>query len=204
MVSIGCRAWSMNALPVQRRSSQLSAFSPVPDPTTNLTPQRRRQPKVPFTIHITKDFDQMSQVAAQLVEASIAHRLAEADSFVLGLATGSSPTGVYKHLAEAFKLEAQVGCTRVTTFNLDEYVRLPGENPQQRLHPESYSFFMVSGAVRAAAPTPDSADERAVGTLVDARTRCSRPCQQGIPVRGGRQGSRGRHRPGRRGLPRVD
>lgn len=39
------RAWLMNALPVQRRSSQLSAFSPVPDPTTNLTPQRRRQPK---------------------------------------------------------------------------------------------------------------------------------------------------------------
>ena len=99
---------------------------------------------MPFTIHITKDFDQMSQVAAQLVEASIAHRLAEADSFVLGLATGSSPTGVYKHLAKAFnagRLDAQ----RVTTFNLDEYVGLPGENPQQRaLHPESYSFFMVS------------------------------------------------------------
>ena len=98
---------------------------------------------MPFTIHVTKDFDQMSQVAAQLVEASIAHRLAEADSFVLGLATGSSPTGVYKHLAKAFnagRLDAQ----RVTTFNLDEYVGLPGENPQQRaLHPESYSFFMV-------------------------------------------------------------
>ena len=48
---------------------------------------------MPFTIHVTKDFDQMSQVAAELVEASIDHRLAEADSFVLGLATGSSPTG---------------------------------------------------------------------------------------------------------------
>ena len=30
------------------------------------------------------------------------------------------------------------------SFNLDEYIGLPGENPQQRaLHPESYSFFMI-------------------------------------------------------------
>lgn len=99
---------------------------------------------MPFTIHVTQDFDQMSQVGAELVEATVARRLAEAESFVLGLATGSSPTGMYKHLAKAFnagKLDAR----RVTTFNLDEYVGLPGENPQQRaLHPESYSFFMVS------------------------------------------------------------
>jgi 6-phosphogluconolactonase/glucosamine-6-phosphate isomerase/deaminase len=33
----------------------------------------------------------------------------------------------------------------VVSFNLDEYVGLPGENAQQRaLHPESYSYFMIA------------------------------------------------------------
>lgn len=99
---------------------------------------------MPFTIHVTRDFDQMSQLAAGLVETSMTDRLADAESFVLGLATGSSPTGLYKHLAKAFNA-GRLDARRVTTFNLDEYVGLPGENPQQRaLHPESYSFFMVS------------------------------------------------------------
>lgn len=99
---------------------------------------------MPFIIHVTSDFDQMSHVAAGLVEASIETKLADADSFTLGLATGSSPTGMYKRLAKAFN-SGQLDARRVRTFNLDEYVGLPGENAQQRaLHPESYSFFMVS------------------------------------------------------------
>lgn len=99
---------------------------------------------MPFTIHVTRDFDQLSWVAAGLAEAAMTRRLAEADGFVLGLATGSSPTGVYKHLAKAANA-GRVDARRVRTFNLDEYVGLPGENAQQRtLHPESYSFFMAA------------------------------------------------------------
>ena len=56
---------------------------------------------MPFTIHVTKDFDQMSQVAAELVEASIDHRLAEAAPFVLGFATRGSPTRGDKTLPQA-------------------------------------------------------------------------------------------------------
>lgn len=97
-----------------------------------------------FTIHVTRDFDQMSQVSAALTEAAIAERQAAAGGFVLGLATGSSPTGLYKHLAKAFNA-GRLDARRVTTFNLDEYACLPGVNAQQRaLHPESYSWFMVS------------------------------------------------------------
>jgi len=63
--------------------------------------------------------------------------------YILGLATGSSPTGLYKHLAG----EANAGefdPSKIESFNLDEYVGLPGENAQQRaLHPESYSYFMI-------------------------------------------------------------
>lgn len=97
-----------------------------------------------FTIYVTRDFDQMSKVAADIVEADILQKQAVKDEFVLGLATGNSPTGLYKHLAKAFNA-GRIDASRVRSFNLDEYVGLPGENAQQRaLHPESYSFFMIS------------------------------------------------------------
>lgn len=99
---------------------------------------------MPFRIYLTRDFDQMSKVAADLVEADIREKQAVKDEYVLGLATGNSPTGLYKHLAKAFN-EGRVDARRVRTFNLDEYVGLPGENAQQRgLHCESYSYFMVT------------------------------------------------------------
>ncbi len=96
-----------------------------------------------FQIYVTRDFDQMSQVAAGLVEADIRDKQAVKDEYVLGLATGNSPTGLYKHLAKAFNA-GRIDAGRVRSFNLDEYVGLPGENAQQRaLHCESYSFFMI-------------------------------------------------------------
>jgi glucosamine-6-phosphate deaminase len=92
---------------------------------------------------IAKDFDHMSEVAAGLVIENIRQVLDEKDSFTLGLATGNSPTGLYKHLARAAN-EGHFDSARIQSFNLDEYVGLPGENAQQRaLHPESYSFFMI-------------------------------------------------------------
>jgi len=98
---------------------------------------------VSFKILITRDFDQMSQVAAGIVEADIKEKQAVKDEYVLGLATGNSPTGLYKNLATAFNA-GSIDAARVRSFNLDEYVGLPGENAQQRcLHPESYSYFMI-------------------------------------------------------------
>lgn len=92
---------------------------------------------------VTRDFDHMSEVAAGFVQERIAQTLVERPSFVLGLATGSSPTGVYKHLAKAFN-GGQLDAARIRSFNLDEYVGLPGENAQMRaLHSESYSYFMI-------------------------------------------------------------
>jgi glucosamine-6-phosphate deaminase len=96
-----------------------------------------------FKMHITRDFDQMSRVAAGIVEADIKEKQAGKKEYVLGLATGNSPTGLYRQLAHAFN-EGRIDAGRVRSFNLDEYVGLPGENPQQRsLHPESYSYFMI-------------------------------------------------------------
>ena len=42
---------------------------------------------------------------------------------VLGLATGSTPVRAYKHMIELYRKKA-VDFSRVTTFNLDEYVNL--------------------------------------------------------------------------------
>jgi glucosamine-6-phosphate deaminase len=98
---------------------------------------------MPFKILITRDFEQMSRVAAGVVEADIKEKQAAKPEYVLGLATGNSPTGLYRYLAQAFNA-GRIDSGRVRSFNLDEYVGLPGENPQQRsLHPESYSFFMI-------------------------------------------------------------
>ncbi|MCX5917632.1 MAG: 6-phosphogluconolactonase [Deltaproteobacteria bacterium] len=98
---------------------------------------------MPITLLVTRDFDHMSAVAADVVQKNIARILAQKREFVLGLATGSSPTGLYKHLAKAAN-EGAFDSGRIRSFNLDEYVGLPGENPQQRaLHPESYSYFMI-------------------------------------------------------------
>ncbi len=98
---------------------------------------------MPFKVIVTRDFDHMSEVAAGLVVEDGNRRLASRPSYVLGLATGNSPTGLYKHLAKAANA-GRIDPSRVVSFNLDEYIGLPGENAQQRaLHRESYSFFMV-------------------------------------------------------------
>lgn len=54
---------------------------------------------------------------------------------VLGLATGSSPVGIYKNLVKAYQ-EKKVSFKDVTTFNLDEYIGL------EETHHQSYRYFM--------------------------------------------------------------
>ncbi len=99
---------------------------------------------MPLTINITRDFDQMSKVAADLVERDILEKQAVQENYVLGLATGNSPTGLYKHLAKSFN-SGRIDSGKIRTFNLDEYVGLPGADPQQRiLDRRSYAFFMIA------------------------------------------------------------
>jgi glucosamine-6-phosphate deaminase len=98
---------------------------------------------MPFKVIVTKDFNHMSEVAAQILIHDIKAKLSMKDTYVLGLATGNTPTGLYKHFAKIANT-GQFDCSKILSFNLDEYIGLPGENPQQRAtHPESYSFFMV-------------------------------------------------------------
>jgi glucosamine-6-phosphate deaminase len=71
----------------------------------------------------------------------IATVVREKPDAVLGLATGRTPLRLYQELIRLHKTEG-LNFSRVTTFNLDEYVGLPAE------HPQSYRFFMQENLFR--------------------------------------------------------
>ena len=80
---------------------------------------------------VKKSYDEISKEVAQLV----ADRVRRKPTLVLGLATGSTPIGLYKELIRLHKKEG-MDFSKVTTFNLDEYVGL------LPTHPQSYNYFM--------------------------------------------------------------
>ena len=86
---------------------------------------------------IKEDYEQVSQEAARLVAARIRRK----PNAVLGLATGSTPLGLYQELIRLCGTEG-LDFSKVTTFNLDEYVGLPPE------HEQSYHRFMWESLFR--------------------------------------------------------
>ncbi|NMB07185.1 MAG: glucosamine-6-phosphate deaminase [Tissierellia bacterium] len=82
-------------------------------------------------IVVEKNYEDLSKVAANLVREEIEKN----PKLVLGLATGSTPEGMYKELIRLHKEEG-LDFSKVTTFNLDEYVGIEEE------HPNSYHYFM--------------------------------------------------------------
>jgi glucosamine-6-phosphate deaminase len=80
---------------------------------------------------IQPTYREMSRAAALQVR-DVLNRKPNA---VLGMATGSTPLGMYQALVRMHKEEG-LDFSQVTTFNLDEYVGLPVT------HAQSYHFFM--------------------------------------------------------------
>jgi len=80
---------------------------------------------------IKETYDLMSKAAAEAVASLINSK----PNAVLGLATGSTPLGLYRELARMHKSDG-LDFSQVTTFNLDEYVGLTKD------HPQSYHYFM--------------------------------------------------------------
>lgn len=77
------------------------------------------------------NYDEVSKAATKLVESQINLK----PNCVLGLATGSTPVGMYKRLIEKCK-NGELDFSEVTTFNLDEYYPISRDNDQ------SYYYFM--------------------------------------------------------------
>ena len=87
---------------------------------------------------IVKDsIEEMSKAAARMV----AKTLNAKPNAVLGLATGSTPLGLYRELVRMHQEEG-LDFSQVTTFNLDEYVGLTVK------HPQSYHYFMHENLFR--------------------------------------------------------
>ncbi len=80
---------------------------------------------------VKSNYEEMSEEAAKIV----AELVREKGDCVLGLATGSTPVGLYHQLVRMHKEEG-LDFSKVKTFNLDEYY---GISPQ---HPQSYRYFM--------------------------------------------------------------
>jgi glucosamine-6-phosphate deaminase len=78
-----------------------------------------------------KDYNEMSLKAAQYCINKIHNN----PKIKLGLATGGTPVGLYKELVRDHQ-ENQTSYKDVTSFNLDEYIGLSGDDPN------SYRYFM--------------------------------------------------------------
>jgi len=77
------------------------------------------------------DYKEMSRKAANIISAQIILK----PDCVLGLATGSTPIGIYQQLIEWYK-KGDLDFHEVRTVNLDEYKGISSDNPQ------SYRYFM--------------------------------------------------------------
>ena len=82
-------------------------------------------------IYVADDYKGMSRKAANIVSAQVILN----PSCVLGLATGSTPVGMYKQLIDWYN-KGDLDFSQVKTVNLDEYVGLAPT------HDQSYRYFM--------------------------------------------------------------
>lgn len=80
---------------------------------------------------VVENYQQIGQLGAQIIAEVIKNN----PNAVLGLATGTSPIGIYQNLVEMCQ-KGEISFANVKTVNLDEYVGLDGT------HPQSYRYFM--------------------------------------------------------------
>ena len=96
-----------------------------------LITNRQCQMEKTMIIYVGKDYQDVSRKAANIMSAQIIMK----PNAVLGLATGSTPVGLYKQLIEWYN-KGDLDFSQITSVNLDEYKGLSGDNDQ------SYRYFM--------------------------------------------------------------
>ena len=94
-------------------------------------------------IVITKDYEELSQKAAEVMLAVVK----STPNAVLGLATGTTPLGLYARLIEDQKKNG-TDYKNIRTVNLDEYKGLPAS------HEQSYAYSCGIICLRAWASLP--------------------------------------------------
>lgn len=113
-------------------------------------------------IYVTEDYQAMSRKAANILSAQVILN----PSSVLGLATGSTPVGMYKQLIAWYKKD-DVDFSQVRTVNLDEYVGLAPS------HDQSYRYFMQTNFFDHINISPDNTN-LPNGQAPDLAAECQR------------------------------
>ena len=113
-------------------------------------------------IYETANYEEMSRKAANILSAQV---ISKPDS-VLGLATGSTPIGMYDQLVEWYN-KGDVDFSEVKTVNLDEYKGLARDNDQ------SYYYFMHKHLFDRVNINPDNTNVPD-GTQMDSEKECAR------------------------------
>ena len=80
---------------------------------------------------VCNNYEEMSKAGADIVIS----QLKDKSDSILGLATGSTPVGLYKELIKAYE-NGEISFKDVKTFNLDEYY------PISKSSNQSYDYFM--------------------------------------------------------------
>lgn len=105
-------------------------------------------------VMICEDYDTVSQKAAAILAGVISLR----PDCALGLATGSSPVGMYRELVKKYE-SGELDFSQVRSYNLDEYYPIDPENDQsyhsfmdthlfRHVNMESANVHMPSGSAR--------------------------------------------------------
>lgn len=113
-------------------------------------------------IYKATDYNDMSRKAANIISAQIILK----PNCVLGLATGSSPIGIYKQLIEWYH-KGDLNFSEVKTVNLDEYKGVSDDNPQSYHYFMNHNFFQHINIDSKNTNLPD-------GLALDTEQECKR------------------------------
>jgi len=111
---------------------------------------------------VTKDYEEMSQKAAEIV----ANQVRQKPNCVLGLATGGTPVRMYELLATMHK-ENALDFSGITGFNLDEY------HPIAPTSDQSYHYYMQQNFYNHVNAKPSNAHIPS-GMAKDIQAECER------------------------------
>lgn len=113
-------------------------------------------------IYRTENYYEMSCKAANIIASQVIMK----PNCVLGLATGSTPEGIYQQLISKY-IKGELDFSNVQTVNLDEYKGLNKANNQ------SYQYYMVNKLFRHINIRPENY-HLPDGTAIDGETECKK------------------------------
>ncbi|QOS97704.1 glucosamine-6-phosphate deaminase [Brevibacterium sp. JNUCC-42] len=111
---------------------------------------------------VSENYQELSKKAAEIM----AEQLKQKPTSVLGLATGSTPIGMYKELISMYQA-GDIDFSKISTFNLDEYVGLTAD------HDQSYSYFMWDNLFSHVDIKKEQTNIPS-GMFTDAKVECTR------------------------------